>query len=190
MRVLTFSRHFPAGHPNAGHKTYFVEKVWKSIWDAHAGSNNPLYPWWELYDQAFPQWVNGFDINENIHQHQPKHHTIRGGSRWQVGDMASLRIWSDKPYRSKQIEFAQVEVKKVWSIEINVTQTSPVIQIENKLLTYEAGKELASNDGLSLTDFISWFNIHPKKKGASFTGQIICWSDAIDYSPLTSKVNA
>jgi hypothetical protein len=188
MKVLTCSRTFHKDHPKKGQPTWFVEKIYKSIWGAHEGSTNPLHPYWEQYDQAFP--VTG-DFNENIHQHQPKHHTIRAGSRWKVGDMISLRVWSDKPYRSKQIEFAQVEVKKVWSIEINVIQTSPVIIIEGKRLTYEAGKELASNDGLSLTDFIGWFSIHPKKKSQLFTGQIICWSEIVEYSKpstLTEKV--
>lgn len=31
MKVLTFSRQFPKGHPKAGHPTWFVEKVLNSI---------------------------------------------------------------------------------------------------------------------------------------------------------------
>lgn len=176
MKVLTFSRFFPKGHPKAGERTYFVEKVWKSIWDAHLGSNNPLYPWWEKYDEAFPQWKNGFDVNENIHTHHPKHHTIRVGNRWKAGDMAILRVWSDKPYRSKQIEFAQVEIKKVWNIEV-----CEFWFIDNNIMEHIQVKELAKNDGLLYTDFINWFNIHPKKQGTVFKGQIICWSDKLNY---------
>jgi hypothetical protein len=191
MKVLTFSRHFPAGHPKSGMQTYFVEKVWKSIWDDHSGSNNPLYPWWEQYDQAFPQWVKGFDANENIHQHKPKHHTIRSGTRWKAGDMASLRVWSDKPYRSKQIEFAQVEVKRVWAFNIHTVADDLLWQIPGvgggDFETRCGGLEIiAQNDGLAVRDFLDWFSIHPKAKGNVFAGQIICWSPSINYN-LTEK---
>ena len=186
MKVLTFSRHFPKGHPKDGEKTYFVEKVWKSIWDDYPGSNNPLSPWWEKYDEAFPQWVNGFDDKENIHQHQPKHHTIRTGFRFKAGDMASLRVWSGAPYRSKQIEFAQVEVKKVWLIDLHIVGNEILWQLPGSGAGLfdkhsEGLKIIANNDGLSVEDFISWFNTHPKKNSTVFTGQIICWDGYIEY---------
>lgn len=183
MKVLTFSRHYPKGHPKTGQPTYFVEKVWKSIWDSYKGANNPLYPWWEQYDEAFPM---KYDIKENIHQHQPKHHTIRAGARFKPGDMASLRVWSDKPYRSKQIEFAQVEVKKVWNFNIHVVGDDLVWQVPGSGsgsfdTKSESLKIIASNDGLEIRDFLDWFTIHPKVKGQAFTGQIICWNGDIEY---------
>lgn len=156
MKVLTFSKKFPKGHPRAGEETWFIQKI--------------------LHSLITPQYEPATGVGW-----PPKFHAIRSGSRFKAGDMASLRVWSDKPYRSKQIEFAQVEVKKVWPVEINVIQTSPVIMIGGNWLTYDAGCELAKNDGLTITDFISWFNIHPKKKQQVFTGQIICWSDKITY---------
>ncbi len=182
MKVLTCSRHFPKGHPRQGESTWFVEKILSVVLRNANGRLNL-----DDINAAIRLLVNDFFIIDGDHN---KYHTIRAGNRFKPGDMASLRVWSDKPYRSKQIEFAQVEVKKVWGIEINVIQTCPVILIANKLLTYEAGKELAANDGLLLTDFISWFSIHPKKKEQTFTGQIICWSDAIEYGkpfPQTEK---
>lgn len=172
MKVLTFSRHFPARHPKAGQPTWFVEKIWKSVWDGTEGASNPLYPFFLSYDKTFPCQ---FDIHENIHNHTPKLHTIRTGTRWKVGDMASLRVWSDKPYCSKQVEFAQVEVKRVIPIEIYAGGGSLVISMDG---VYSNNHELiAKNDGLSLTDFVDWFNIHPKKTGQGFNGQIICWHD-------------
>lgn len=164
---------FPAGHPRNGERTWFVEKIWKGIWDEYSGMANPLYPFWENYDQAFPCIGN---VKENIHQHQPKGHTIRAGSRFKPGDMVSLRVWSDKPYRSKQIEFAQVEIKKTWDIEINEFWF-----INGEMLEHEKVIDLAANDGLTYFDFISWFNIHPKKKEQAFKGQIISWNDSIEY---------
>lgn len=177
MKVLTFSRHFPKGHPKARQPTWFVEKVWKSIWDSYKGGSNPLHPFWEVYDGAFP---TKFDMKENIHQHQPKHHTIRSGSRFKPGDMASLRVWSGAPYRSKQIEFAQVEVKKVWSIEIVISHTWWSFRINDKFYCGNVDV-IANNDGLELQDFIDWFTIHPKSIDREFKGQIICWDDSIEY---------
>lgn len=168
MKVITFSRFFPKGHPRQGQPTHFVEKVEACLADTIPGWEMPktftLHEWHPYYNCTMP-----------------KGHTIRAGNRWKPGNMASLRVWSDKPYRSKQVEFAQVEVKKVWRVEINMFQTSPIIKVENRLLTYEEGIDIAANDGLSLTDFISWFAIHPKKKEQKFSGQIIAWNPDINY---------
>lgn len=184
MKYITFSRHFPKGHKREGQPTWFVEKTWKSIWDAHKGGNNPLYPWWEKYDEAFP--VTG-DFKENIHQHQPKYHTIRPNSRFKPGETISLRVWSDKPYRSKQIEFAQVEVKKVWNINIHIVGKELLWQLPGEgsgaFTTLSEGLTIiARNDGLEVQDFIDWFAIHPKKQEhVFFTGQIVCWDESINY---------
>jgi hypothetical protein len=164
MKVLTFSRHFPKGHPKAGEPTYFVEKIEACLADTMPG--------WEMSKTfTLHEWEPYYNCT------MPKGHTVRAGNRFKIGDMASLRVWSDKPYRSKQIEFAQVEVKKVWSIEI-----SEFWFINDQILEHDMVTELAKNDGLACEDFVSWFNIHPKKQGETFTGQIISWSSEIEYS--------
>jgi hypothetical protein len=94
--------------------------------------------------------------------------------------MASLRIWSGSPYRSKQIEFAQVEVVKTWDIEIiikNEAMTTVINGMEHAFII----DLIAKNDGLSLTDFYDWFNVHKKKKRDVFTGQVLCWSPNVSY---------
>jgi hypothetical protein len=99
--------------------------------------------------------------------------------------MISLRVWSDKPYRSKQIEFAQVEVKKVWDVEIwpltgrSMSIGFPVIS--GKEMRMIPICDVANNDGLECNDFIDWFAIHPKKSEDIFKGQIICWDNSIKY---------
>jgi hypothetical protein len=183
MKVLTFSKHFPKGHPKAGRPTCFVEKVLirlvedklmmksKCVEMARATGIHEHHP---LY---YIDTINDFDRS------LLKGHTIRAGNRWKPGDMASLRIWSDKPYRSKQIEFAQVEVKKTWDIEINEFWF-----INDLILEHEKVMELAKNDGLAYEDFINWFTIHPKNKDQTFRGQVICWSDSIEYGkPLLTE---
>lgn len=175
MKVLTFSRVFPKNHPKAGEPTWFVEKIYKSIWDNSPGGHNPLYPYWMRYDEAFP--LEGIP-EENIHQHAPKHHTIRTGQRYKIGDDVSLRVWSGKPYCSPQVEFAQVEIKRIWNFRINESGYF----IDDRFLDYADCCRLAINDGLTIEDWESWFAIHPKKKGNEFVGQIICWNDSIHYS--------
>jgi len=164
MKVLTFSRHFPKGHPKAGQPTYFVEKVFASL-------DNP---------NPDPLAIPGFIWAQYEDCKLPKGHTIRSGSRWKAGDMASLRVWSDKPYRSKQLEFAQVEVKKVWGIEIVISHTWWSFRINDKFYCGNV-EAIAKNDGLELQDFIDWFTIHPKSIDREFKGQIICWSNDINY---------
>jgi hypothetical protein len=173
MKVLTFSTKFPKGHPKAGQPTYFVEKVMACLADR--------IPNWAMYD-SFVQ----YDWYAYYNCTMPKGHTIRVGSRWKAGDMASLRVWSGAPYRSKQIEFAQVEVKRVWAFEINDGNFSiDTIQIGSFIP--DCGlQQLANNDGLHVDDFWTWFSIHPKKKENTFRGQIICWSDKIDYTSITT----
>jgi hypothetical protein len=175
MKVLTFSRHFPKGHPRQGHPTWFVEKVEACLADT--------IPGWEM-SKTFT--MHEWDAYYNCSM--PKSHTIRGGNRFKVGDMASLRVWSDKPYRSKQIEFAQVEVKKVWQFVLRPVKENGEIFIKGflngTLIETQLAETIALNDGLTLSDFQDWFCPNGTKFILSlpiFTGQIICWSDKITY---------
>lgn len=180
MKVITFSRTFPAKHPKAGQPTYFVEKIWKGLWDREKSSHHPAYPQWQHYDQAFP--CIG-DEKENIHVHQPKHHTIRAGKRWKVGDQFSPRVWSGKPYRSKQVEFAPaITIEKIW--EFGISKDDYFLRDEAGVIRsigFNKLGEIAMNDGLERDDFEAWFAIHPKKGENYFTGQILSWSDKINY---------
>lgn len=167
MRVITVSRTFPGYHPKAGEPTYFVEKILAGL-----GLITIDDPVWEL--------ILALDW---------KYHTIRAGNRWKVGDMASLRYWQGKPRQkgSKQIEFAQVEIKKVFEIRIESDKDYTAILIddwafyeENKTFVtqVEALQTLAANDGLTVDDLKAWFKMPVKQP---FTGQIICWSDKVNY---------
>jgi hypothetical protein len=101
----------------------------------------------------------------------PKYHTIRAGNRWKVGETFSARIWSGKPYRSKQVEFAQLPIKKIWNIEFD---ENGVIAIDG--FYTDKDYEIAMNDGLAEDDFYSWFPM-----GKPFKGQIICWNENVNY---------
>lgn len=143
-KVITFSRYFMKGHPRKGEPTLFVEKLCASI-------NKPL---------------PGY---ENI---TPKYHTIRKGNRFKVGDMFSSRIWSGKPYRSKQLIICpDLKVEKIFSFEISNNE----YLLNGQVLTLRKLTEIANNDGLDVDDFECWFNIK------QFNGQIICWNKDIIY---------
>lgn len=153
-RVIIFSRVFPYYHPKAGEPTYFVEKLWQSIGQC-------------FFDQV-PGCVLG--------NFEPKHHTIRSGKRWKAGDKFSPRIWSGKPYTSKQIIIApNIEIKKVWDIEMD---ENGIFAINGKYV--DDNETLAQNDGLTEIELFHWFmpDYHNPK---TFNGQIICWSDDVEY---------
>lgn len=181
MRVITFSRQFPVKHPRAGEPTFFVEQIYNGI-GFKIGTTK------QSGDIPEAMWdkVNDFVLLDGEHK---KYHTIRAGNRWNVGDWFSPRIWSGKPYASKQIEFAPpIEIKKIWDIEIRFTETKWFFKLNGIDMSDEITdfciddfvEELAKNDGLTLPDFLNWFEIHPKRT-TSFNGQILCWNNSIDY---------
>ncbi len=81
------------------------------------------------------------------------------------------------------MQFApDIEIKKVWNIDINFTNTSPVVLINDKRIDFETYRGLAKNDGLTSTDMTSWFaKPFPFKDAGFFRGQIICWNPDVNY---------
>ena len=157
-KVITFSRHFQKGHPREGQLTFFVEQIINSF--------NP-YDWDELP-------INN-EIFSSLSQsvRKIKHHTIRRGNRFKVGDKFSPRVWSGKPYRSKQIQFLpDLTVKQIYPFELTKDGD---FKVNGYALTLDELNYLAKNDGLSSDDFECWFN------SKEFKGQVICWSDAVRY---------
>lgn len=150
-KVIMFSRVFPAYHPKKGEPTFFVEKLLIS----RQGK--------DICSQNF-----GFDADK----FEPKHHTIRSGHRFKVRDYFSPRVWSDKPYRSKQIIIApDIKIEKVFDFKI----TKYGYFVNKRQIGFYELPELAKNDGLEVDDFECWFNF------STFDGQIICWNKEINY---------
>lgn len=119
----------------------------------------------------------------------PKHHTIRSGNRWKVGDKFSPRVWGadinpksgrSGAYHSKQIILCDdVEIKQIYQIRIwRESLLNWRIYINGQIISAPKITELAKNDGLSHTDLLEWFNVPVEK---NFEGQIICWSDDASY---------
>jgi hypothetical protein len=172
-RVLTFSRTFPAYHPKVGQPTDFVEKVWKSL-DKLSLISEELD---ECINNYYQKSNNELARYNDVHA---KYHTIRAGNRWKVVDKFSPRVWSGKPYNSKQIIIApDIEIKKVFDFEIKDNQ----FIINGKLFYHQYVSKwhddierLAKNDGLTMLELFQWF-----KFPNDFKGQIICWNDKINY---------
>lgn len=184
-RVLPFSQSYPSYHQRAGAPTYFVEQIWNGFKALRAESTSDMEDNVNKLNKHLPHDIV-YKFLKNLHNQTvfftTKYHTIRIGNRWKVGDMFSPRVWSGKPYNSKQIILApDIEVKKVWNIEI-YSEGDDIIQIiqtdgfnKGELIEIE---EVAANDGLSYADFVNWF---PVKKGESIFAQIICWNQNIQY---------
>lgn len=165
-KVITFSRVFPKYHPKAGQPTYFVEKFYKSLF---------------LMKCVPPELATDFNFAVmNDYNYKAKNHTIRSGNRWKVGDKFSPRVWSGKPYNSKQIILSDdVEIKQIYQVRIwRESLLNWRIYINGEIISAPKISELATNDGLTHRDLLEWFNVPVEK---NFEGQIICWSDAVSY---------
>lgn len=165
-KVIMFSQVFPGYHPRAGQSTFFPAKILQSFFELGIKQEG-----------SHPQLTGTVEFF-------PKHHTIRAGYRWGVGDKFSPRIWSDKPYRSKQIILGpDITVKKVWDIDLKWDEDVDEVDVRlNGKWWCQLGsiesERLAKNDGLSVQDMKAWFRIKPDR---FFEGQIICWNEKVDY---------
>jgi hypothetical protein len=137
-----------------------VEKLWNSIYD----------------DLSVIPFELARELKVISDCDDKKHHTIRAGHRWKVGDLFSPRVWSGKPYNSKQIVIANdIQIKKIFDFELTFDD---LFFINDNLYAYSSSHDaleaLAKNDGLSQVDLLNWFN-------KPFKGQIICWNENIEY---------
>jgi hypothetical protein len=166
-KVITFSRVFPSYHPRAGEPTYFVEKIWTSLDIVTEGLHFSSLPEHEVLSAARGHYYENDELN-------PKHHTIRAGHRWKEGDWFSPRVWSGKPYNSKQIQFApDIQIKKIYSFSIGL---AACYIDQQRWVDKDFIAKVAGNDGLEYNDFLKWFQ-YPKP----FNGQIIIWNESINY---------
>lgn len=169
-KVITLSRTFPAGHPKAGQPTYFVEKVWRSLTDGGMSIFGELMECQKQYDHR--EGANHEIVS--IMGFTPKHHTMRAGKRWKDGEMASLRVWSGKPYNSGQIEIAPDVKLKVKDVEIS---KEGYLRIDGESISHiTLCHHIVTNDGLTMNEFTAWFKKLP------FSGQLLIWNaDSLTY---------
>jgi len=186
-KVITFSRTFPAYHPRKGEPTYFVEAILTEL-----GINYKTGKYFKWLVDNNPKisgvfLVKFFDsLKRDI---DPKKHTIRAHKRpLKVGEYINPHCWAGKPYNKTeegfwQIKFApDIEIKKVWDFEMDL---NGVYSINGKYILSEDDDateiKLAKNDGFDdPADLFNWF-MPNFNKPKHFTGQILCWSDSVNY---------
>lgn len=158
--VITLSRHFLANHKRAGEETHFKEKFL-------LGQSCP--------DCASPQDLSGINIsdcNSCVRACSfPKLHTIRANyPLWekrikevQEGRaVLSIRQWTGKPYRSKQVEIATLTAGSGVGIQLmELTNDFAECIIGDHHHSYVT---VAKNDGLHPADWIEWFSAYDLSK--------------------------
>ncbi|WP_315170199.1 hypothetical protein [Alloprevotella tannerae] len=154
--VLTLSKIFPRTHARAGKPTNFKVKF-------YLGQGCP--------DCDEPQDLSGVNIsdcNSCVNAcHYPKIHTIRANYElWrkrikevQEGQaVLSIRQWTGKSYRSKQVEIARLTANDGVGIQkLELTNDLAECIIEGRHYNYVS---IAKNDGLHPDDWLNWFSCH------------------------------
>lgn len=132
--VITVSQKFPKGHVREGQDTDFIQKI-------QAGTKIHT-------------------IRENYFLWEERIKEVQEG-RAEI----SLRYWSGKPYRSKQVEFKRLGVADGVGIErINIGWKNDLFDVLFFIWpkigdSIKIKREVvAKNDGLEMSDFVSWFN--------------------------------
>jgi hypothetical protein len=142
--VLMVSERFPQTHKRAGQQTWFVEKI------NEAGmpiSDEPIMgKKIHTCRSNYPLW------SKRIKE-------VQEGKA-----VLSLRYWEGKPYRSKQIEFIQLDkdsgvgIQKLLITNKDIEKYELSVFNENlHLYLNRKASCIAENDGLSLDDFAEWF---------------------------------
>lgn len=179
---MTFARTFPAYHPKRGDKTYFIEAI---LTERGIDYTNFIYfhELVKMNPQISRKFLNDFWLSLNFTFIPPKSHTIRSHKRQlKVGDFINHHCWAGKPYKLThegfwKIKFApNMEVKKVWNIEIFENHE---INIAGKFYASFGSENchtLAKNDGLENESLRDWF-----LPSLPFKGEIYCWNENINY---------
>jgi|ERR1051325_7766877 hypothetical protein len=158
-----------------GKPTYFVEKIWKWLYDSD--NKDFLYNAYHYeirYQELIPcQYVEA----ENIHSHKPKLHTIRKdeGNRWKAGNLIHPVInnrTADRFQFANEFECMGTQKFKITWFECIDDGEDELweIEVNDRVLNLAECIMLAVNDGFEgLTDFLEYFN-------RDFDGKIIHWT--------------
>jgi hypothetical protein len=138
--VITLSKRFPTGHNRAGEPTHFWEKFIK-------GRDNYSCIYRDFWETTIP-----------------KIHTIRANyplwakriAEVERGEAClSIRQWTGKPYRSKQVEIARLTKEDGVGIQkAELTNDLAECIIGGRHYSYV---DIARNDGLHPADWLDWF---------------------------------
>jgi hypothetical protein len=129
--VLTVSRKFPKGHQCAGDETGFIDAITNGLHSI--GVDRKIHTMrhnYDLWEKRFKQ------INEGKAQ-------------------LSIRYWSEKPYRSKQVILFTLD--RSHGIGLQKLKMGLIGWHIDNVITCHTFEEFAKNDGLSKGDWYDWF---------------------------------
>lgn len=135
--VITLSRHFLANHKRAGEETHFKEKF-------ILGQG--------LIDYNTPSMAKIHTIRANYPLWEKRIKEVQEGRA-----VLSIRQWTGKPYRSKQVEIARLTATNGVGIQMLRFLGGNFNGGYIRNGVYPSDKILAKNDGLSLADWEAWF---------------------------------
>lgn len=162
--VIMLSKQFPVGHPRAGAPTFFCVKFLLAIG----------CPYCEIEQDLSGENISSCNSCWNATK-EPKLHTIRANfPAWQkrIAEVQSgaaclsIRQWSGKPYRSKQLEIARLTASDGIGVQLlDLSGKAFPVVIDGVPHTEpEIVQSIAANDGLSLEDWENWFKCCDKSK--------------------------
>lgn len=101
-----------------------------------------------------------------------KHQTIRAHARCMPGDEVSLRRWSGRPYRSKNVIIGSGVCTEVMPVVIHAGR----IDLNGRRLSYECALLFALADGFTcLREMLDWFSA---RYDLPFEADVVYWRDA------------
>lgn len=140
--VITISRNFLANHKRAGEETHFKEKF-------ILGQG--------LTDYNTPSMAKIHTIRANYPLWEKRIKEVQEGRA-----VLSIRQWTGKPYRSKQVEIATLTAESGIGVQLmEVTNDFAECIVDNHHHSYIA---VAMNDGLHPADWIDWFSSYDFSK--------------------------
>ena len=140
--VITLSRHFLANHKRAGEETHFKEKF-------ILGQG--------LTDYDTPSMAKIHTIRANYPLWEKRIKEVQAGRA-----VLSIRQWTGKPYRSRQIEIAWLTAANGVGIQkLELTNDFTECIVGDHRYSYVS---VAKNDGLHPADWLDWFSCYDLSK--------------------------
>nr|DAD63784.1 MAG TPA: hypothetical protein [Caudoviricetes sp.] len=134
--VITLSKHFLANHKRAGEETHFKEKFL-------LGQG--------LTDYDTPSMAKIHTIRANYTLWEKRIKEVQDGRA-----ALSIRQWTGKPYRSKQVEIATLTAENGVGVQ-KLEFYNNTLGLCHIGIVYQRKYELAHYDGLSFEDWEEWF---------------------------------
>ena len=140
--VITLSRCFLANHKRAGEETHFKDKflLGQGLTDYDIPSIAKLH----TIRANYPLWEKRLKEVQNGHA------------------VLSIRQWTGKPYRSKQVEIARLTTANGVGVQkLELTNDFTECIVGDHRYSYVS---VAKNDGLHPADWLDWFSCYDLSK--------------------------